>query len=262
MDMDYKYLKIEKDGKIATITINRPEALNALNREVLLELDSIVGEISLQEDINAVIITGAGNKAFVAGADIAAMRNMTPLEAKEFALLGQSVFAKIENLNKPVIAAVNGYALGGGCELAMACDLRIASENAKFGQPEVKLGITPGFGGTQRLLWLVGKARAKELIYTGGMIEAQKAKEWGLVNEVVPQEELLAKAKDMAQKIIANSPVAVRLSKEAINKGLELFMSLTCAYEAEIFADCFAAEDQKIGMDAFLNKKTPEFVGR
>lgn len=260
--MDYKYLKIEKDGKIATITINRPEALNALNREVLLELDSIVGEISLQEDINAVIITGAGNKAFVAGADIAAMRNMTPLEAKEFALLGQSVFAKIENLNKPVIAAVNGYALGGGCELAMACDLRIASENAKFGQPEVKLGITPGFGGTQRLLWLVGKARAKELIYTGGMIEAQKAKEWGLVNEVVPQEELLAKAKDMAQKIIANSPVAVRLSKEAINKGLELFMSLTCAYEAEIFADCFAAEDQKIGMDAFLNKKTPEFVGR
>jgi len=258
----YASLVFEKDNGIGLVTINRPQALNALNRTVLLELDAVCNAISQDQTIQVVIITGMGDKAFVAGADISEMQPLSAVEGREFARIGQGVLNKIENLRQPVIAAVNGFALGGGCELAMACDLRIAADKTKFGQPEVPLGICPGFGGTQRLPHMIGKGRAKELIYTGDMIDATEAYRIGLVNKVVPQQELLATAKEMARKIISRAPIAVQLSKAAINQSVNMPLESGIAYEAEVFGLCFATEDQTEGMSAFLEKRKPKFQGR
>ncbi len=244
------------------ITINRPDAMNSLNEEVLNELSEAVDKAQADETVKCVIITGAG-RAFVAGADIAGMQPLNREQGYEWGRLGQQVFRKIETLKKPVIAAVNGFALGGGCELAMACDIRIAGEKAKFGQPEVGLGITPGYSGTQRLPRLVGKGKAMELILTGEIINAEEACRIGLVNKVVPQEELMDNALSMAEKIGRNAPIAVSYSKKAINKGMEASdMENAILVEAELFGSCFATEDQKEGMKAFLEKRPAEYKGK
>ncbi|HHW57471.1 MAG TPA: short-chain-enoyl-CoA hydratase [Clostridia bacterium] len=260
--MEFKNVKMELKEGTALITIDRPKFLNALNRETLKELDQILEEVKANEEAKAVIITGAGEKAFVAGADISEMKDMKPLEAKEFGEFGQKVFRKIELMKKPVIAAVNGYALGGGCELAMACDIRIASHNAKFGQPEVGLGIIPGFGGTQRLPRIVGISKAKELIYTGDMIDAEEALRIGLVSKVVEQNKLLEETYKIAKKIMTKGMIAISLAKEAINASIDTVIDTGMSYEAKAFAVCFATEDQKEGMAAFLEKRAPKFVGK
>lgn len=260
--MSFENILLEKDGAVAVVTINRPKALNALNAATLEELDRVFAGLEKDESVCAVIITGAGEKAFVAGADISFMKDLSPLEARNFALLGQAVFNRIENLPQPVIAAVNGFALGGGCELACACDIRLASENAKFGQPEVNLGVPPGFAGTQRLPRLVGKGLAKELLFTGDMITAQEAYRIGLVNKVYPAGELMEKAKEMAKKIAGKGKIAVQLVKAAVNKGMEMDLARGMAYEAEVFGLSFATEDQKEGMAAFLEKRKAEFKGK
>lgn len=253
-------VKLLKEDGLAVITINRPEALNALNSEVLNEINTAIEDVKADDQIGVVILTGAG-KAFVAGADIAQMQAMSVDEAYAFAKLGQEVFEKIENLPKIVIAAVNGYAFGGGCELSMACDIRLASEKAVFGQPEVNLGITPGFGGTQRLPRLVGKGKAIELIATAGNVTAAEAERIGLVNSVVDGD-VLAAAKEMAQKILSKGSFAVRYTKAAIQNGLQTDIKTAIAYEASVFALCFGAEEQKEGMAAFLEKRKPVFKGR
>lgn len=252
----------ENEDGIGIVTINRPKALNALNKEVLVNLGKIMDEVAADSSVKVVIITGSGEKSFVAGADITEMQPLTAVEGREFGRLGQAVNSKIEKLPQPVIAAVNGFALGGGCELAMACDIRIASENAKFGQPEVSLGIPPGFGGTQRLPRLVGKGRAKELLFTGDMIDATEAYRVGLVNKVVAPADLMDIARAMAQKITAKAPIAVQLCKVAVNEGLEMGLESGVSYEAEVFGLCFATEDQKEGMKAFTEKRKPSFVGK
>ena len=257
--MQYTNLLLEIEDKIATVTFNRPKALNALNQETLLEALACFRELKKDEAVQVVILTGSGTKAFVAGADIAFMKEMTPLEARNFAFLGQEVMNTIEKLEKPVIAAINGFALGGGCELAIACDIRLASDNARFGQPEVNLGIVPGFGGTQRLPRLIGKGRASELIFTGHMIDAAEAYRIGLVNRVVPQDQLLPTCREMAAKIASRGPVAVRLSKGAIINGLEMDLARACGYEADQFALGFTSTDQKEGMEAFLEKRPARF---
>ena len=246
-------VSFELKGNIAIITIDRPEALNALNIDVLAELDQAVGKAEENRDVYVLIITGAG-RAFVAGADIAQMKDLTADEGRAFGEFGNRVFSKIESLTKPVIAAVNGFALGGGCELCMACDIRIAGDKAKFGQPETGLGITPGFGGTQRLPRIVGLAKAKELIFTAQNIDAQEALRIGLVSQVVPGEELMDTALDMANKIAQNAQVAVRQSKAAINKGMQCDIETGVAFESQAFGLCFSTEDQKNAMTAFLNK--------
>lgn len=248
------HLIIEKQEKICILKINNPQAMNALNSAVLKELDAAVEQIKRDPDIAVVILTGEG-KAFVAGADISEMAGMNAVEGKAFGELGASVFRKIEMLDKPVIAAVNGFALGGGCELAMACDIRIASAKAKLGQPEVGLGITPGFSGTQRLPRLVGPGKAKELIYTADIIDAAEALRIGLVNQVTGPEALMQTALAMAAKIAKKAPIAVKYSKEAINRGLETDMDTAIAIEASLFGLCFSTQDQKTGMTAFLEKK-------
>lgn len=248
-------------GHIATLTINRPAQLNSLNSEVIKEIDEQIEKISNMNDLRVLIITGAG-KSFVAGADISEMSNLDYDGGIEFGKSGASLFRKIENLEIPVIAAVNGFALGGGCELALACDIRLASENAKFGQPEVGLGITPGFSGTQRLPRVIGLGKAKEMIYTGKIITAREALELGLVNYVFPVEELLEKAFEMAQKISLNAPIAVKYSKKAINEGHDLTIDEGINLEIKLFASCFQTQDQKMGMNAFLNKTKPEFKNR
>ncbi|GAB6181297.1 short-chain-enoyl-CoA hydratase [Desulfotomaculum defluvii] len=260
--MEFNTLLLEKEGNIALLTINRPKALNALNPEVLKELGQAVDVISADDEIFVVILKGAGEKAFVAGADITAMQNMSALEARAFGYLGQEVFKKLEYMEKPVIAAINGFALGGGCEIAMACDIRVASEKSKFGQPEVGLGVTPGFAGTQRLPRLVGKGWAKELLYTADIIGAADAHRIGLVNHVVPEDQLLDFCKAMANRIASKGQVAVRLSKAAVNQGLEMDVDKGMAYEAEIFGLCFATADQKEGMTAFVEKRKPSFTGK
>ncbi|MBA5850838.1 short-chain-enoyl-CoA hydratase [Clostridium sp. cel8] len=259
--MDLKNVIFEKEGKIALITINRPKALNALNTETLTEIDCVIDKIATDEDIFAVILTGSG-KAFVAGADISEMKDLNADQGRKFGILGNKVFRKLENLEKPVIAAVNGFALGGGCEISMACDIRIASSKAKFGQPESGLGITPGFGGTQRLTRLVGLGMAKELIYTAKIIKADEALRIGLVNKVVEPEKLMDEAKAMANQIIANAPIAVRLCKAAINRGIQTDIDTGIAYESEVFGQCFATEDQKEGMSAFLEKREKSFKNK
>lgn len=260
--MEMKNVSIKTEDGITLVTIDRPKALNALNYETLYEIDRAIDSIKNDENVLAVIITGGGGKAFVAGADIAEMRNMTSIEAKKFSEFGQHVFRKIELLDRPVIAAVNGFALGGGLELAMACDIRIASKNAKFGQPEVGLGIIPGFAGTQRLPRIVGISKAKELIYTGDMINADEALRIGLVSKVTEPEELLNESYNIAKKIITKGTLAVRLAKECINRGIETDIETGTAYEAEAFAICFSTQDQKEGMSAFLEKRTPKFERR
>lgn len=261
MPWDLKTVALKKEGKIAIITINRPEAMNALNSKVLFDLSQIADKVQKDDDVNAVIITGEG-KAFVAGADIREMMKKTPIEARGFTMLGQQVFNKIERMDKPVIAAVNGMALGGGCELALACDMILASEKAKLGFPEVGLGIHPGFGGTQRLPRLVGKAKAKELIFTTDILNAEEAERIGLVNKVVPPEELVESAMSLAKKIVTKGPIAVKLAKSAINKGTEMDLDAGLAYEVESVSLTFSTEDSKEGMTAFTERRKPEFKGK
>lgn len=260
--MAWNNILLEKDGNVAVVTINRPKVLNALNSETLVELGEAVEQVSNDPEVRVVILTGAGEKAFVAGADIAYMQNLTPLEARKFARLGQGVLSKIENLSKPVIAAINGFALGGGCELAMSCDIRIAAPNAKFGQPEVNLGLIAGFGGTQRLTRLVNPGIAKEILFTADMYGAEAACKMGLVNHVVQPEELLSFCKSMANRIAARGPVAVQLTKEAVNDGLEMDLEKALIHEADLFALVFATEDRDEGIAAFLGKKKPAFIGK
>lgn len=256
------FVTLEQKGPVGVITMNRPEALNALNDQVLQDLDQVLDQVEENEEILVAVVTGAG-RSFVAGADIGQMSTLTAVEAKKFGILGNKIFLKLENLSKPTIAAVNGFALGGGCELSMACDIRIASEKAKFGQPEVGLGITPGFGGTQRLPRIVGAANAMELILTAKTINAAQAKEMGLVSHVYAPEELMDKAMELANAIAANAQVAVRQSKAAIRRGLQTDMATGTAYESEAFGLCFATEDQKDAMNAFVNKeKVTSFKNR
>ena len=246
------------DGHIATITINKPQVLNALSTEVLTDLNQALDEVEKVQNIYAVILTGAGEKSFVAGADIAEMKSMDAHQATQYAQFADNIFFRIENFHCPVIAAVNGFALGGGCELAMACDIRIASETARFAQPETGLGITPGFGGTQRLARLVGAGRAKELIYTGRTVKAEEAFTIGLVNKVTKSENLMAEPVAMAQLICQKAPFAVKKAKEAINRGLQVSIDKALAIETEEFVQCFATEDQKMAMDAFVKKEKIE----
>lgn len=248
-----EFVTYEQDGFVGVITINRPKALNALNSEVLKEIEATFDAIDL-EATRAVVLTGAGDKSFVAGADIGEMSTLTKEEGEAFGKVGNDVFRKIETFPIPVIAAVNGFALGGGCEISMSCDIRLCSENAIFGQPEVGLGITPGFGGTQRLARIVGVGKAKEMIYTAFNIKAEEAYRIGLVNAVYPQEELLAAAKKLASKIASNAPIAVRASKKAINDGLQVDMDQAIVVEEKAFGSCFETEDQKAGMGNFLEK--------
>lgn len=259
--MEFNNILLTRANGIGTISINRPKALNALNYETMLELKQLVGNIAQDTTVKVIIITGSGDKAFVAGADITEMQSMTAIEGRNWGRMGQEVFSMIENLPQPVIAAINGFALGGGCELAMACDIRIASEKAKFGQPEVSLGITPGFAGTQRLPRLVGRAAAKELLFTGDVIDAETAFRLGLVNKVVAAEELLDKAKALAEKILTRAPQAVQLCKVAVNNGMNMDTQSAYAYEAEVFGLCFATLDQKEGMSAFVERRSPKFTG-
>lgn len=258
--MDYQKLIVERQGRIGVVRINHPEALNALDTLVLRELGQAFDAFAADAGIDVVVLTGEG-RAFVAGADIAEMSAMTAAEGKAFGRLGADVFRKIELLPQPVIAAVNGFALGGGCELAMACDIRIASAKAKFGQPEVGLGITPGFSGTQRLPRLVGLGKAKELIYTAAVIPAEEALRIGLVNKVVAPEALMDEALALAATIASKARLAVRYAKEAINRGIETDIETGIAVEASLFGLCFATADQKEGMAAFLQKRKPDFTG-
>lgn len=247
------FIDYEVKDNIAILTVNRPDALNALNLDVLRDINEAVEKAEADEDVYVLVLTGAG-RSFVAGADIAQMKDLTPVEARAFGEYGNMVFAKIEGLSKPVIAAVNGFALGGGCELAMSCDIIIAGEKAKFGQPETGLGITPGFGGTQRLPRIVGAAKAKELIFTAKTIGAEEALSIGLVSAVIPTDELMNKALELAGQIAANAQVAVRQSKAAINRGLQTDIATGCAFESQAFGLCFSTEDQKDAMEAFVNK--------
>lgn len=248
-----EYIVYEQKGQYAILTVSREKALNALNSAVLEELNAALDAVNLEE-VRCLIVTGAGPKSFVAGADIGEMSTLTKAEGEAFGKKGNDVFRRLETFPIPVIAAVNGFALGGGCELAMSCDIRICSENAVFGQPETGLGITPGFGGTQRLARLVGPGMAKQMIYTARNIKAQEAYRIGLVNAVYPQEELLPAAEKMAAGIAKNAPIAVRNCKKAINGGLDLSMDEALVLEEKLFGGCFETEDQKYGMAFFLDK--------
>jgi len=256
-----KLVELEIRERLAIVTINNPP-VNPLTKEVLAELERTVDELSVNEEVWAVIITGGGEKAFVAGADIRQFPQLKQEDGRKMAEWGQRIFDKIAGLKKPVIAAINGFALGGGCELAMACDIRLASKKAKFGQPEVTLGITPGFAGTQRLPRLVGRAIAKELIFTGDMIDAEEAYRIGLVNKVYEPEELMDKAREMAKRILSRGMIAVQLCKAAINNGMNMDTESAYNYEAEVFGLCFATQDQKEGMTAFVEKRKANFKGR
>ncbi|HCU25199.1 MAG TPA: hypothetical protein DF383_09285 [Deltaproteobacteria bacterium] len=260
--MDYKNLLVSVQDGICTVKVNRPKALNALNSEVLLDLLNVVHEINRNPQIQIVVITGEGDKAFVAGADIAAMKELTPLQAKEFCDLGHHVMRMIETCRRPVIAALNGFALGGGLELALACDFIYASENAKLGLPEVNLGIFPGFGGTQRLARLIGKNRAKELIFTARMISAKEAFEIGIVNKVCGAVELLKDVEVVAKEIMQKGPVAIELAKRAVNDGADLDLASGLAVERAVFPLVFASEDRLEGVSAFLEKRKAQFKGK
>ncbi len=257
---EQEFVKTEIAERIATVTIDREAALNALNSDVLGELECTFYGLNMDENVDVIVLTGAG-RSFVAGADIAEMSKLSPMEAKAFASKGQRVFDLIEKGPKPVIAAVNGFALGGGTEIAMSCDIRIASEKAKFGQPEVGLGVPPGFGGTQRLPRLVGRGAAKMLIYTGDIIGADEALRIGLVQKVVPPEELMDTAMELAKNIATKGQVSVRLAKELIDRGMDIDLRAGLELEADGFALCFSTEDQTEGMSAFLEKRKPDFKG-
>lgn len=260
--MDYNQLIIEETDSVATLTINSPKTLNALNSQVLGELECALYELNLDTSVKTVVLTGAGDKAFVAGADIKEMSPLSALEAHRFAAKGQRVMLLIEKMTKPVIAAVNGYALGGGLELALACDFIYASEKAKFGFPEVTLGIIPGFGGTQNLARLIGKNKAQEMIFSGCIINAAQACQWGIVNQTCAPDELLPKTLAMAKAIAANGAIAVQYAKDAIANGLEMSKEDGFRYEASLFGVLFATEDQKEGMGAFTEKRKAVFQGK
>ncbi|MFC1983324.1 enoyl-CoA hydratase/isomerase family protein [Chloroflexota bacterium] len=262
--MEFKTIIYEKDEKgIVKITINRPEVRNALNRAVRLELKKAVQEINQDKSVRVVIITGAGDKSFISGADLAELKEATPLTIDELAsTLGQQLYTDVESIPVPVIAMINGYCLGGGLEMALSCDIRIASTNAKFGLPEVKVGIFPGGGGTQRLPRLIGWGKAKELIFTGDMIDAAEAERLGLADKVVPPENLEEAAKELAEKIVSKSPLTIRLIKRVINKGIYTDLAAGLSHERAIFALCFASEDHTEGITAFLEKRQPEFKGK
>jgi len=255
-------LLIDRDAAVAVVTINRPKVLNALNAPTLDELRRVVLDLKRDDSIRAVVITGAGDKAFVAGADINELAVQSPSSGRDLALTGQHVFDLIENLGKPVIAAINGYALGGGCELAMACTLRLAADTARLGQPEVNLGILPGYAGTQRLARLVGKGKAMEMILTGSPISAAEAERIGLVNRVVAAPDLLAEARKLAQALAVQAPIAMRYIINAINHGLEMPFAQGCAYEATLFGLAAATDDMREGTRAFLEKRKPVFHGK
>jgi enoyl-CoA hydratase len=253
--MSDKNLVITIANQVALITINRPQAMNALNPATIIELSTAIAALEQQAEVHVIIITGAGEKAFVAGGDVALMRTLTPIQARDVALMAAELFQRIENSPCVVIAAINGYALGGGCELALACDLRLAAERAKLGQPEVNLGIIPGWGGTQRLPRLIGISRAKELMFTGERISAEHALKLGLVDHVYPDDQLLDHAQALAQTIAAKPQTAIRMIKEAVKNGMSMDQDKAILYEAEMFGMCFTTAEQKEGMDAFLEKR-------
>lgn len=257
----YEYVRYEKEGKIGIATINRPKALNALNHPVVSDLEALISEVEKDTELGAFILTGEG-RAFVAGADIGEQQPMDLTQGRKWSQQGSALFRRIEKLEIPTIAAVNGFALGGGCELAMSFDIILASEKAKFGQPEVGLGITPGFSGTQRLPRRVGVAKAKELLFSGKMITAAEAKEIGLVNAVYAPEELIGAAKEMAASFIKNAPIAVKYCKACVDRGMQMDMDSAIALENELFGMCFATEDQKEGMTAFLEKRPAVFKNK
>jgi len=261
--VNYENILVDRDPPIAIVTINRPQVLNALNQAVIGELRAAINELNADPAVGAIILTGAGQKAFVAGADISQFNGLASMaEAAEFARRGQAVLDKIERLPKPVIAAINGYALGGGCELAMACDIRVAADTARLGQPEINLGIIPGYGGTQRLPRLVGRGMAKYLVFSGEHVSAGEAQRIGLVEFVVPAAELMDFARELARKLAAKPPIALRLAKEAINKGLEGNLVQGLSYEANQFGEVFETEDRVEGVNAFLEKRKPVWKGR
>jgi enoyl-CoA hydratase/carnithine racemase len=258
----YETILYTKKERVAYVTLNRPHVLNALNRTALKELKAAFEDAAADPDVRGVILTGAGEKAFIAGADITELARIGALEAEEFTRVGQAVMNVIENLGKPVIAAINGYALGGGCEAAMACTIRLATEDATFGQPEVRLGVIPGYGGTQRLPRLVGRGRALQLILSGAMISAQEAYRIGLINEIVPRGELIARAEAILTQIAANAPLAVKFSLEAVSKGLDTSLAEGLVIEGSLFAICAASEDKQEGTAAFIGRRAAQFKGR
>jgi len=260
--MSYQTLLLDVKDNIAVVTLNRPDKLNALNAQTINDLDLVFDELKENENVYVIVLTGSGEKAFVAGADIKELNKLDTISAKEFAEKGQAVFSKIEKFDKPVIAAVNGFALGGGCELALACHIRLASDNAKFGQPEVNLGIIPGYGGTQRLARLINSGRAMEYILTADMISADEAYRIGLVNKVYPQSELLDKATEMAKKITGKGQQAIRLAMKAVKAVDEMSLKEGQNLEASLFALCCGTEDFKEGTSAFLEKRKPEFKNK
>lgn len=260
--MTYKNIIVEEGERIATLTFNRPDKLNAVNLELLAELGDAFRSLSLNAGVGAVILTGAGEKAFVAGSDIGVLAAYDKDAAKKYSETGNKLLSYIQNFPKPVIAAINGFALGSGCEIAMACHIRIASENAKFGQPEVNLGLIPGHGGTQRLARIVGIGKAMELILTGSVIDAKEALRLGLVNKVVPLAGLKPEAEEMAKIILAKAPTAVAAAIKALNNNLEMSLARGLSEEADIFGECFTTQDMKEGTKAFLEKRKPEFPGR
>ncbi len=260
--MSFDNLLVEREGSVAILTINRPKVLNALNLQTLDELRRAILELKHDEAIRAVVLTGAGEKSFVAGADINELAIQTPAGGREHALAGQHVLDLIEHMGKPVIAAINGYALGGGCELAMACTIRIAADTAKLGQPEINLGIIPGYAGTQRLARIIGKGRALELLLTGDQVSAQEAHRLGLVNRVVPGSELMAEAKKLAATLASRAPLAVRYILEAVHKGVEMAFPQAQVFEATLFGLVASSEDMREGTAAFLEKRKPAFKGK
>lgn len=260
--MTYETVLLEMNEGIARLTVNQPKALNALSSKVLSELDKAIDEIAANDDVHVVIVTGAGDKAFVAGANIKEMSDLNAEEGEKFSKLGNDVFSKLANLRQPSIAAINGFALGGGSELALACDIRIGTTTAKMGQPEVGLGITPGFGGTQRLTRIVGIAKAKEMVYGGRNVDAATAEKIGLLNQVVEVEALEEAVNKMATTILRNAPYAVQQSKRAIDQGIELPLAEALELEAKAFGACFATNDQKEGMAAFIEKRRPTFENK
>jgi enoyl-CoA hydratase/carnithine racemase len=262
LNATFENLRVDTKNQIAYVTIDRPKVLNALNMATMGELRTVFTQLKGDREIRVVILTGAGEKSFVAGADIGELQKNNPVEAKEYTHSGQAVLDLIENLGKPVIACINGFALGGGCEVAMACTMRLASENVKLGQPEVKLGIIPGYGGTQRLSRLVGKGIAMQLLLTGEMITAQEAHRIGLVNEVVAANQLITRAETIAQTIIKNAPLAIQYCLEAVNHGMDMTQPEGLYLEATLFAVCCATEDKKEGTTAFLEKRAANFLGR
>jgi len=260
--MAYENIVFEREGAVGILKVNRPKSLNALNPATVREIAACLEEVRQDHSIRCLIITGEGDRAFVAGADISAMVSMSVIEGKAFSALGLATMRKLEELPIPVIAAVNGFALGGGTELALACDLIIAADKARFGQPEINLGVIPGFGGTQRLARRIGLPRARELIYSGDMIDAEAALRYGLANKVVPLADLMTEAKALAHKLAAKPPVAIQQAKAAINAGIDMDLDNGCRYENEAFALTFATEDKKEGMTAFLEKREAKFTGK